>query len=673
MTVSTSANRADYLGNNVTTAFAVPFYFPDPTNLKVLSTVLATGVSTTLVLNSDYTVAGAGVSGGGTVTTSVPVAAGIKLSVLLNVAYVQQTHYVPNDPFPAASHEAALDYLTLLAKQTAEQVGRAVQVPPGENGTVVQLPPAPARAGFLLGFDGSGAFTLVAAAAQSATALALSLLSNAGSTLVSHLAAWPGAVLRTLFSRLSDTATVNDAGVAADGSTDDAAKLNAVLTSGKKVIEGLGLTCKINSSITIPAGVELRNINLVHGTAGMNGVLLNTGSRAVRVKVTGTGTTNMPERGFYPAADGVTDVYLDVEVTNLTYGVHAQNLGTYTSANYPRRWSGRIWAHDLVGAVGVSEGYGLLLSPAWDCKFDVLAKNIPRHALYLSAGTNNCTVDLDVDTVYNYACQLASNQGAQDATAYNTVRIKARNLQQNVAGNSAAVCLFNLVKYNTITLDVQGNGVAYYAATVQGSSVNGYPFGNKIVDGNITGQFLGSDVINIQNGDSTTVARNRIDAYATFSAIASRTSGTNGSTHSGFFYDNQINCLGNNCAGIYDEVTSAPAYIGLNEIRNTGTSARVIDSTSGKRTGFSRRLTFSGTTASVAGSSTLDVAALLPDNIAVSGRRTDVWLTGASLDYTSRSLITGLLPADETHSAFRVDNASASAQTFNYEGKVEGD
>ncbi len=180
MTVSTSANRADYTGNGATTAFPVPFYFPDPTNLQVLSTVILTGVSTVLVLNSDYTVAGAGVSSGGTVTTAVAPASTVKLSILLNLAYVQNTHYVPNDPFPAASHEAALDYLTLLAKQTAEVASRSLQVPPGESGTTVVLPAVPLRANNLLSFDTNGNAIAVAPASGTAAALAVTLASTAG-------------------------------------------------------------------------------------------------------------------------------------------------------------------------------------------------------------------------------------------------------------------------------------------------------------------------------------------------------------------------------------------------------------------------------------------------------------------------------------------------------------
>lgn len=126
MTVSTTTSRADYTGNGVTTAFAVPFYFLDSSHLLVLRTQISTGTITTLALGTDYTVSGAGVSAGGTITMAAAPTADQKLSILRNVPLTQLTHYVENDPFPAASHERALDQLTMELQQVGEAVGRAL-------------------------------------------------------------------------------------------------------------------------------------------------------------------------------------------------------------------------------------------------------------------------------------------------------------------------------------------------------------------------------------------------------------------------------------------------------------------------------------------------------------------------------------------------------------------
>lgn len=154
MTVQTTTSRADYTGNGTTTAFTVPFYFLDNTHLTVLRTVIATGVSTTLVLNTDYTVTGAGVSSGGTVTCTIAPTSAQKLSILRNVPLTQLIHYVPNDPFPAASHEQALDQLTMEMQQVNEQLSRAIVLPPATTGVSTALPTAAASQ--LIAFNNTG-------------------------------------------------------------------------------------------------------------------------------------------------------------------------------------------------------------------------------------------------------------------------------------------------------------------------------------------------------------------------------------------------------------------------------------------------------------------------------------------------------------------------------------
>ena len=64
MTVLSSTNRNDYIGANSVGPFAYTFKIFADTDLVVTTRDLS-GNETTLVLNSDYTVTGAGVSTGG--------------------------------------------------------------------------------------------------------------------------------------------------------------------------------------------------------------------------------------------------------------------------------------------------------------------------------------------------------------------------------------------------------------------------------------------------------------------------------------------------------------------------------------------------------------------------------------------------------------------------------
>ena len=157
MTVSTTVARADATGNGVTVAFTVPFYFLDNAHLLVIRTQISTGVATTLMLTTDYTVTGAGVPAGGTVTTVATMTVDQRISILRNVPLTQLSHYVPNDPFPSATHEQIVDQLTMEAQQLNETISRALVLSANSSGVSGALPSP--TASNLLGWN-SGATAL---------------------------------------------------------------------------------------------------------------------------------------------------------------------------------------------------------------------------------------------------------------------------------------------------------------------------------------------------------------------------------------------------------------------------------------------------------------------------------------------------------------------------------
>jgi hypothetical protein len=177
------------------------------------------------------------------------------------------------------------------------------------------------------------------------------------------------------------------------------------------------------------------------------------------------------------------------------------------------------------------------------------------------------------------------------------------------------------------------------------------------------------------NADSTIVTGNHLFAYGTASVIGMRRAGTNGATHGGYVHDNIINALGQSRKGVYDECNTQPSYVGPNDIRNNGAALRVDDQTGGKRLGYSRRVTFSGVTASAAATNSVDTTVTLPDSIQTTGRIVNVYLTGASVVFFNLPIcVVGVIgAAAETSMAFRAYNAHSVAQTFNYAGSVEGD
>lgn len=127
MTVSTTESRIGYNGNGATTVFAFPYRFLESSDLTVI-VVLATGTQVTQVLNTNYTVSGAGDDAGGTVTMIVAPASGEQLVIVREVPLTQETDYISGDPFPAETHERALDKLTMISQRLESLISRSIRL-----------------------------------------------------------------------------------------------------------------------------------------------------------------------------------------------------------------------------------------------------------------------------------------------------------------------------------------------------------------------------------------------------------------------------------------------------------------------------------------------------------------------------------------------------------------
>ena len=315
MTVTNSTYRADYTGNGSTVDFTVPFYFLDTSHIQVLLTVIATGVATTLTLNSDYTVTGAGVSAGGTVTTTATYTSSYKITILRDVPYTQETHYVENDPFPAASHEKALDLLTMQNQQQAELLTRAFIAP--SSGTVTDLTLPTPTAGYVLGWDGTGTGIVnVVSGAGSGAALQADLASTAsaalGDALIGVKSALTGGVARTQHDKNADTVSVKDFGAKGDSNgtagngTDDTAAIgaafNAAQLSGKAVYFPQGIYRVTTAYTQSTAVVNLRMVGESRSrsteSAGSMILLDNASASVGFFRMTGTGALTVENMTF---------------------------------------------------------------------------------------------------------------------------------------------------------------------------------------------------------------------------------------------------------------------------------------------------------------------------------------------------------------------------------------
>jgi hypothetical protein len=125
MTVTTTSARVSYAGNGSTTTFTIPWYFLTAADLRVIRRS-ALGAETVLALSTNYTVSGAGNPNGGSVTLATAPASGETVTIIRDPVIQQATDYLPNDPFPAESHERALDLLTMAAQRLDDRLDRAL-------------------------------------------------------------------------------------------------------------------------------------------------------------------------------------------------------------------------------------------------------------------------------------------------------------------------------------------------------------------------------------------------------------------------------------------------------------------------------------------------------------------------------------------------------------------
>lgn len=156
MTVSTTASRISYTGDDTTDALSFPYPVLAEGDLVVIETVIATGVETTQTITTDYTVSIAGDGSSATVTPVSTFASTTTWTIYRDPAATQSTDFVDNDSLPAASIENALDRLTMIAQRSRDIVTRSLRQPEGDTADISALPTKVDRASTYLAFDADG-------------------------------------------------------------------------------------------------------------------------------------------------------------------------------------------------------------------------------------------------------------------------------------------------------------------------------------------------------------------------------------------------------------------------------------------------------------------------------------------------------------------------------------
>ena len=128
MTVPTEVNHNEYTGNGITTTFPYTFRIFQKSDL-VVQVVDLDGNISILVLDTDYTVTGAGGYTGGNVILSTPLSSGYQISISRELPVTQETDLRNQGKFFAEVHEDAFDKLTMLIQQVRSVFNLALRKP----------------------------------------------------------------------------------------------------------------------------------------------------------------------------------------------------------------------------------------------------------------------------------------------------------------------------------------------------------------------------------------------------------------------------------------------------------------------------------------------------------------------------------------------------------------
>lgn len=181
MTISSSINKIQYNGNDVTALFSTGvIVFYDDSDLVVTTTIIATGVDTTLTLTTDYTVTGGEGAAGSVTLVAGALASTKRITIARAIPYTQPDEFVEGENILAETIETRFDKATIQTQQVKEIADRGLKFPVSDPSTLVPtLPSAAARASKVLAFDADGNPTVEDASADAAAASAAAAAASA--------------------------------------------------------------------------------------------------------------------------------------------------------------------------------------------------------------------------------------------------------------------------------------------------------------------------------------------------------------------------------------------------------------------------------------------------------------------------------------------------------------
>lgn len=200
MTISSTVRIAGpFIGTGTATVFPFAFKVFTASNLQVVRVDTSTGLESTLILNTDYTVSlntDQDSNPGGNVTLLAVLAVGFNMVITSDIANLQPTDLTNQGGFYPEVITDALDRATIQIQQMADELTRSIKIPISDGLSLdMELPTAATRANSFLAFDATGEPTVVTAGSPGApTTMTRQQFSGTGSQVAYTLASDPGAL-----------------------------------------------------------------------------------------------------------------------------------------------------------------------------------------------------------------------------------------------------------------------------------------------------------------------------------------------------------------------------------------------------------------------------------------------------------------------------------------------
>ena len=240
--INDTAPRAQYTATSGQTVFTVSFEFFANSDLKVYRN------ATLLTLTTNYTVTGAGVTGGGSVTFVTGATAGDIVTIIRDVPVARTSDFPTSGPFNIEALNTDLDRLTAMVQQQETLDGRSLRLDQFDTpNTLNVLPVKASRVGRVLQFNDttgqpeagpttseiSNAQTYATNASTSATAAAASAAtsSSAAASTASNVAAAAASASAASTSATNSASSASAASTSASNASTSASNASTSATA----------------------------------------------------------------------------------------------------------------------------------------------------------------------------------------------------------------------------------------------------------------------------------------------------------------------------------------------------------------------------------------------------------------------------------------------------------